>query len=145
MKKIKILNDFIKTINKNYRVFKDKGEFTSDWEEGKVWVCFTPNEEDDKLFMDYIKNKYKIEIDTFLMSFLHEIGHLETETGLLSDTRAIELFTLELLFDNSEITKEEYFKRYFEIECETFATEWGVNYYLTHQEQCQALVKLLSC
>lgn len=145
MKKIKILNDFIKTINKNYRVFKDKREFTSDWEEGKVWVCFTPNEEDDKLFMDYIKNKYKIEIDTFLMSFLHEIGHLETETGLLSDTRAIELFTLELLFDNSEITKEEYFKRYFEIECETLATEWGVNYYLTHQEQCQALVKLLSC
>lgn len=145
MKKIKILNNFIKTINKNYRVFKDKREFTSDWEEGKVWVCFTPNEEDDKLFMDYIKNKYKIEIDTFLMSFLHEIGHLETETGLLSDTRAIELFTLELLFDNSEITKEEYFKRYFEIECETLATEWGVNYYLTHQEQCQALVKLLSC
>lgn len=145
MKKIKILNDFIKTINKNYRVFKDKREFTSDWEEGKVWVCFTPNEEDDKLFMNYIKNKYKIEIDTFLMSFLHEIGHLETETGLLSDTRAIELFTLELLFDNSEITKEEYFKRYFEIECETLATEWGVNYYLTHQEQCQALVKLLSC
>lgn len=145
MKKIKILNDFIKTINKNYRVFKDKREFTSDWEEGKVWVCFTPNEEDDKLFMDYIKNKYKIEIDTFLMSFLHEIGHLETETGLLSDTRAIELFTLELLFDNNEITKEEYFKRYFEIECETLATEWGVNYYLTHQEQCQALVKLLSC
>lgn len=145
MKKIKILNDFIKTINKNYRVFKDKREFTSDWEEGKVWVCFTSNEEDDKLFMDYIKNKYKIEIDTFLMSFLHEIGHLETETGLLSDTRAIELFTLELLFDNSEITKEEYFKRYFEIECETLATEWGVNYYLTHQEQCQALVKLLSC
>ena len=145
MKKIKILNDFIKTINKNYRVFKDKREFTSDWEEGKVWVCFTPNEEDDKLFMNYIKNKYKIEIDTFLMSFLHEIGHLETETGLLSDTRAIELFTLELLFDNSEITKEEYFKRYFEIECETLATEWGVNYYLTHREQCQALVKLLSC
>jgi len=145
MKKIKILNDFIKTINKNYRVFKDKREFTSDWEEGKVWVCFTPNEEDDKLFMDYIKNKYKIEIDTFLMSFLHEIGHLETETGLLSDTRAIELFTLELLFDNSEITKEEYFKRYFEIKCETLATEWGVNYYLTHQEQCQVLVKLLSC
>lgn len=145
MKKIKILNDFIKTINKNYRVLKDKREFTSDWEEGKVWVCFIPNEEDDKLFMNYIKNKYKIEIDTFLMSFLHEIGHLETETGLLSDTRAIELFTLELLFDNSEITKEEYFKRYFEIECETLATEWGVNYYLTHQEQCQALVKLLSC
>lgn len=145
MKKIKILNDFIKTINKNYRVFKDKREFTSDWEEGKVWVCFTPNEEDDKLFMDYIKNKYKIEIDTFLMSFLHEIGHLETETGLLSDTRAIELFTLELLFDNGAITKEEYFNRYFEIECETLATKWGVDYYLGHQEQCKQLVKLLSC
>lgn len=145
MKKMKVLNDFIKTINSNYRVLKDKYEFTSDWEEGKVWVCFQENQEDDKLFMGYIENKYNIKIDTFLMSLLHEIGHLETETQELSDSRAIELFALELLYDNGEITKEQYFNQYFEIECETLATKWGVNYYLTHQEQCKQLVNLLSC
>ncbi len=145
MKKMKVLNDFIKTINSNYKVLKDKYEFTSDWEEGKVWVCFQENQEDDKLFMGYIENKYNVKIDTFLMSLLHEIGHLETETQELSDSRAIELFALELLYDNGEITKEQYFNQYFEIECETLATKWGVNYYLTHQEQCKQLVNLLSC
>lgn len=144
MKKMKVLNDFIKTINEDYEVFEDI-EFTSDWEQGEVWVCFQENKEDDQLFMDYITKKYNIEIDTFLMSFLHEIGHLETETEELSDSRAIELFTLEIGYDNGAITKEEYFNRYFEIECETLATKWGVDYYLTHQEQCKQLVKLLSC
>lgn len=144
MKKLKVLNDFIKTINEDYEVFEDI-EFTSDWEQGEVWVCFQENKEDDQLFMDYIKNKYQIEIDTFLMSFLHEIGHLETEDEELSNSRAIELFTLEIGYDNGAITKEEYFNRYFEIECETLATKWGVDYYLEHQEQCKQLVKLLSC
>lgn len=144
MKKLKVLNDFIKTINEDYEVFEDT-EFTSDWEQGEVWVCFQENKEDDQLFMDYIKNKYQIEIDTFLMSFLHEIGHLETEDEELSNSRAIELFTLEIGYDNGAITKEEYFNRYFEIECETLATKWGVDYYLGHQEQCKQLVKLLSC
>ena len=144
MKKLKVLNDFIKTINEDYEVFEDT-EFTSDWEQGEVWVCFQENKEDDQLFMNYIKNKYQIEIDTFLMSFLHEIGHLETEDEELSNSRAIELFTLEIGYDNGAITKEEYFNRYFEIECETLATKWGVDYYLGHQEQCKQLVKLLSC
>lgn len=143
MKKLKILNDFIKTINKDYKVLHDKKEFTSDWENGKVWVCFNENKEDDQLFMDYIKNKYQIEIDTFLMSFLHEIGHLETEDDELSDNRAIDLFALEVLFDNSKITKKEYFERYFEIECESLATEWGIDFYKSHEEQCKQLVKEL--
>ena len=143
MKKLKILNDFIKTINKDYKVLHDKKEFTSDWKNGKVWVCFTENKEDDQLFMDYIKNKYQIEIDTFLMSFLHEIGHLETEDDELSDNRAVDLFTLEVLFDNSKITKKEYFERYFEIECESLATEWGIDFYKSHEEQCKQLVKEL--
>ena len=143
MKKMKVLNDFIKTINSDYRVLKDKYEFTSDWEEGKVWVCFTENKEDDTLFMDYIKDTYKIEIDTFLMSLLHEIGHLETETEELSDNRAIDLFMLEVAYDNGAITKKEYFNRYFQIECESLATEWGIEYYKSHQEQCKELVKKL--
>ena len=142
MKKLKVLNDFIKTINEDYEVFEDT-EFTSDWEQGEVWVCFQENKEDDQLFMDYIKNKYQIEIDTFLMSFLHEIGHLETEDDELSDNRAIDLFTLEVLFDNSKITKQEYFERYFEIECESLATEWGIDFYKSHEEQCKQLVKEL--
>ena len=143
MKKLKILNDFIKTINKDYKVLHDKKEFTSDWENGKVWVCFNENKEDDQLFIDYIKNKYQVEIDTFLMSFLHEIGHLETEDDELSDNRAIDLFTLEVLYDNSKITKKEYFERYFEIECESLATEWGIDFYKSHEEQCKQLVKEL--
>lgn len=143
MKKMKVLNDFIKTINSDYKVLKDKYEFTSDWEEGKVWVCFTENKEDDTLFMDYIKDTYKIEIDTFLMSLLHEIGHLETETEELSDNRAIDLFMLEVAYDNGAITKKEYFNRYFQIECESLATEWGIEYYKSHQEQCKELVKKL--
>lgn len=141
MKKLKVLNNFIKTINSKYKVLHDKYEFTSDWENGKVWVCFNENKEDDQLFMDYIKEKYNLDIDTFLISFLHEIGHLETETEELSDNRAIDLFTLEVLFDNNKITKKEYFTKYFEIECESLATEWAIDYYLTHQEQCKALVK----
>ena len=143
MKKMKVLNDFIKTINSDYKVLKDKYEFTSDCEEGKVWVCFTENKEDDTLFMDYIKDTYKIEIDTFLMSLLHEIGHLETETEELSDNRAIDLFMLEVAYDNGAITKKEYFNRYFQIECESLATEWGIEYYKSHQEQCKELVKKL--
>lgn len=143
MKKLEILNDFIKTINEDYEVFEDT-EFTSDWEQGEVWVCFQENKEDDQLFMDYIKNKYQIEIDTFLMSFLHEIGHLETENEELSNNRAIELFTLEIGYDNGALTKEEYFNRYFEIECETLATGWGVDFYKSHKEQCQKLIKKLS-
>lgn len=143
MKKLKVLNDFIKTINEDYKVLHDKKEFTSDWENGKVWVCFNENKEDDQLFMDYIKNKYQIKIDTFLMSFLHEIGHLETEDDELSDNRAIDLFMLEVAYDNGAITKEEYFNRYFEIECESLATEWGVDFYKSHEEQCKQLVKEL--
>lgn len=143
MKKMKVLNDFIKTINSDYKVLKDKYEFTSDWEEGKVWVCFKENKEDDTLFMDYITSKYNIEIDTFLMSLLHEIGHLETETEELSDSRAVDLFMLEVAYDNGAITKQEYFNRYFEIECESLATEWGIEYYKSHEEQCKELVKKL--
>lgn len=141
--KIKVINNFLKDINPNYSCYEDN-IFSSLWSTGEIWVNFnTTVTESDLYFINYIYNKYQIEPNCFLISMLHEIGHLETETQDLSDERAITYAVIEYAYDNNLITKNELFNKYFDIPAETLATEWAVNYYKNNKEKCEKLIQML--
>lgn len=144
MNKLKILNDFILEINPFYEVFEDE-YFSSDWRNLEVYVYLGNKElEGDKEYLDFIKKEYNFHPNNFIISLLHEIGHLETETEKLSNNRAIEYATLEYAFENNIITKEELFNKYFKIEAEILATNWAVEYYKQNQEKINKIIQLLN-
>lgn len=143
MNKLEILNNFILEINPFYEVFEDE-YFSSDWRNLEVYVYLGNKElEGDKEYIDFIKKEYNFQPNNFIISFLHEIGHLETETQRLSDNRAIEYATLEYAFENNLITREQLFDKYFKIEAEILATNWAVNYYKNNEEKINKLIKTI--
>lgn len=140
-KRKKAIKNFVKSINKKYKSYSSN-TWSSLWTEGKIWYTFQECE-GDKEYLDYIEKEYHFRPDNFMISLLHEIGHLETEDQELSDDRAIELSTLKYAFENDIITREEYFEKYFNIEAEMLATQWAVDYYVYHPLELSLLSQCL--
>ncbi len=138
------IKEFIKQINPNFKVHKGK-EWSSLWSTGELWIpYFSKIElEGDKEYLDFVEKEYHFRPNTYIISLLHEIGHLETENQELSDNRAIKYTSLEYAFENKFITREQLFNDYFRIEAEILATNWAINYYKNNLQKIKKLIDTL--
>ena len=139
----RVIRQFVKSINPDYKVYKNR-YWSSDWQNGKIWIP-KPYKNyldiSDIYFKYFLIEKYNISPNLYIISILHEIGHLQTETQELSDERAMIYATLEWQYENKMINEEQYNKQYFEIPAERLATEWAIDYYKNNSKTINKLIK----
>ncbi len=98
-------------------------------------------EKEDKFFMDnFHRLAPDIKCDTFLISFLHELGHHMTMPHLSPEDLHCQKIVGELQdeLDEEGITEEkerEIHQKYYNLPIEKVATEWAINYMRENTEK----------
>jgi len=126
------LNEETRTYN-----FKLSTDFYIDFEENNIYFSITILNRFDRLFSKYLKNKFNFivqdQIDIFLTSLLHEVGHDQTvdefyEQSYFTILKTKIQKTLINLFSNSDRIAY----KYFNVLDEFYATDWAVSWIDTH-------------
>ena len=134
-----LVKKFVQSIDPEIKVHMSGDEFYCIISEKLINVPFVSDSEGDRLFDEFIMNRFGKSINPYIMGILHEVGHIMTFDSNLDKDRDILYFMLQL--DYTDERYEEFTNMYFSIPSEFAATEWAVNYYLSHKEQCDNLIK----
>lgn len=142
-KDIKILQDFVNTIDKDIKIKKGQ-VFECDVKAKQVFVGDKKYSKDTEIFMNWLcKQKNYTPINHILISILHEIGHIKTYSQVKEKQRALLYGIYRFLETYDIMSTEELNEKYFNIPDEKDATMWGIKYYVNHKEQCDNLIKNL--
>jgi len=128
---------FIKEVNPDYNIKFQKYDLECDVYEETIYVGESYDKRTDRYFENFVKelNPECSKVNPFLLSLLHEIGHIETYTEEDEDDKDKVYAILKMQYDEEELSDdklEEYCNMYFRIALEQNATEWGINYALSH-------------
>ena len=134
-----LIKEFVQSIDPEIKVHMSGDEFYCIISEKLINVPFVSDSEGDRLFDEFVMDRFGKSINPYLMGILHEVGHIKTFDSNLDKDRDILYFMLQLDYTNERY--EEFTNMYFSIPSEFAATEWAVNYYLSHKEQCDNLMK----
>ena len=140
----KIITQWVhENIDENIEVAKsDRFECDTDEE-----IIYLSNKRYTKLdaYFDkwYQKQDFYTPIQYTLICILHEIGHIMTkDDDLLEEGYALnEMYRF--MYDYGSINEEELNFAYFAIPSETLATQWGVEYYKEHKQECDKLAEMV--
>ena len=130
--------NFIKEVNPEYGVKFQKYDLECNVFDEIIYIGETYDKRTDKFFKDFVNklNSQCKTINPFLLSILHEIGHIETWSDEASKEKDMIYGLLELKYDAEEVLTEdkleEYCNLYFNIPLEKDATLWGIDYALSH-------------
>ena len=142
-KEIKLgIYKFIKEVNPDYAVKFQKYDLECDIDEETIYVGESYDKRTDRYFANFVNqlNPECSKVNPFLLSLLHEIGHIETYTEEDEDDKDKIYSMLKIQYDEEELsdeTLEEYCNMYFRIPLEQNATEWGIDYALSHLDLMQ--------
>lgn len=139
IKKIGI-RKFVKEIDKDIKVKFQKWDMECDIFEETVYIGNTYNIRTDKLYMEYVKELAPdCNVPVFLLSILHEIGHIMTYEEEDMDEKDMVYGLLKATLDDnpSEELEDMCVKAYFRIPLEEKATLWGIDFAMTHPELIQ--------
>lgn len=139
---IKLVQDFVNTIDKDI-VIKKGRRFEVDVTEEEIFLGNKRFDRVSQLLMSWLYSKTKVNVNWLVLSILHEVGHIMTDTEELQDQRETLNAIYSFMYEQEVITETEYFISYFEIPAEYNATMWGLNYYLNNSQKCQELAKML--
>ena len=143
MNRLAIIQKFINTINEYITVEKDN-RFCVDIEEEIIYIPNNLNIKEDKIWSAFLMQEFNICFNPYVMSILHEIGHIMTYTEDLNTEREIIYFLLQMKYEEDNF--EDFNNEYFKIPMEYSATEWAVNFYKNNIEICEKLTDdLKSC
>ena len=134
-----LIKEFVHSIDPEIKVHMSGDEFYCIISEKLINVPFVSDSEGDRLFHDFVVDRFGESINPYIMGILHEIFHIITYDKNLDKDRDILYFMLQLDYTNERY--EEFTRMYFSIPSEFAATEGAVNYYLSHKEQCDNLIK----
>lgn len=134
-----LIKEFVHSIDPEIKVHMSGNEFYCIISEKLINVPFVSDSEGDRLFDEFVMDRFGKSINPYLMGICHEVGHIMTFDPNLDKDRDILYFMLQL--DYTDERYEEFTNMYFSIPSEVAATEWAVNYYLSHKEQCDNLIK----
>ena len=137
--KYDITRDFVREINPEITTIFIKEIFCSYPKNKVVNITFLPDECTDRLVDAFVRRRFGVVIHPLVMGILHEVGHIMTYNEQLARERAIIYYMLRLDFDYNRFY--EFTNMYFAIPSEFEATRWGVEYYLSHKEQCDNFLK----
>lgn len=133
---------FIKEVNPELLVKFQKYDLECDIFDEIIYIGESYDRRTDKYFENFVNqlNPECSKINPFLLSLLHEIGHIETYTEEDMDNKDATYAILKMQYDEDELSDEkleEYCNMYFRIPLEQNATEWGINYALSHLDLMQ--------
>jgi len=136
-----LVKDFVHSIDPDIKVLMSGDEFYCIISEKIINVPFVSDPEGDRLFHDFVLDRFGESINPYIMGVLHEVFHIVTYDKILSKDRDILYFMLQLDFKKERY--EEFTRMYFSIPAEFEATKGAVNYYLTHRKECEDFIKQL--
>lgn len=131
------IKDFIKEVNPMLKVrFQDWDVECNVYEE-TIYVGKTYDKRTNVYFENFVKTlNPECKVNTFLLSLLHEIGHIETWDEDDADEKDIIYGMLKLTYDEEQgLTDEEneaYCQSYYRIPLEQNATQWGIDFAMAH-------------
>lgn len=114
-----VLTDFVRTFDEEYTV-ELSGDFMADNIEERIYYApMSPAESGEAFRQNFVKRFPVCEVfSLFMLSFMHELGHLETEWDMVDDT------------DERNATKDN--ETYFALHNEKIATDWAGEYLTNH-------------
>ena len=137
------IEDFIWSIDDFIDVDFNTSEFCVDIKNECVFIPLNSREEENKMFLDFIGEEYgEYDMDADVLGILHEIGHIFTYDENLAWAREIQTLRLRIDFDAAASDLREYNFAYFRIPAELNATNWAVEYYCNHRQECDNLAKI---
>lgn len=119
-------------------------DFQYDNDEGTIYFALAVTDKQDEEFLKFCQEAFDFpfDCDNFILSFFHEVGHAETWEWF-TDEEWDKYFDFKQALDNSTYD----LRRYFHLEPEYEASEWGCNYIVSHQNEieefwrvCQKLI-----
>lgn len=132
------IRKFIREIDKDIKVKFQKYDMECDIYEETVYIGKTYDSRNDKFFMEFVKElNPECNIPVLPLSILHEIGHIMTWDEDAADEKDMIYALLKVNFDESEkddATLKEYDDMYFRIPLEQNATQWGIDFAMSHPE-----------
>lgn len=137
----RLIKEFVQSIDPEIKVHMSSDEFYCIISEKLINVPFVSDSKGDRLFHDFVVDRFGESINPYLMGILHEVFHIATYDENLDKDRDILYFMLQLDFQNERY--EEFTRMYFSIPSEFEATKGAVNYYLTHKDYCDNFIKQL--
>lgn len=128
---LNIYTNFAKSIDDEIEI-----EFDNDWqcdtETKTIYIPLIESEEESERFINNFKKEWckdrniiKLSFSPVTMSFLHEIGHTQTEQG---DIISKILRKISNFLCKHKITKELSYKIYYNIPEEKRATQWAIEF-----------------
>jgi hypothetical protein len=135
-----ILNEFLEPFDATAKIGPD---FCYYYTDSTIQYALCISEKADRYFTNHIKRLAPdIHCDTFLISFLHELGHHETIDEISeSDDRFSRNMkdtiddTLESPDGSDPVVEETMHDLYFNLPDEAAATAWAIDYIRTHVEE----------
>ena len=121
-----MLNDFIQMFDEEYNVELAHKFCADNIQEVVYYTVVMPKDSVDEFTTDFIKRFPACScFSEFMLSFMHELGHLETEWDMVDDTEERNKIT-----DNAT---------YFQLYNERIATDWAGEYLTDHKTEMQML------
>lgn len=131
LNRIKLKKDLEKRFE-GIKVKYTKNSFECDTEKLIIYLPKERNLKSDFYFWTWYEKYYNTtinETELFLLSMLHEVGHLMTWTKELEKERDEQFSLLQALHELSNLTDRQLNNQYFEIPMELQATEWAKKYF----------------
>ncbi len=127
------IRKFIKEIDKDIKVKFQKWDMECDIFEETVYIGKTYDKENDRRFGEFVKElNPACDVPVFLLSILHEIGHIMTyEDDEKLDEKDFLYAVIQFKMDTGE-DMDECVAEYFRIPLEREATEWAIEYAMNH-------------
>lgn len=137
-----LIKQFIKEINPKIKVKFQKWVLEVAIPDKTIYVGKDIDNRTNEIFMEYAKtiDKNIINVNYDLLSILHEIGHIETYNKINNFTQQVQKVELNQKYNNFNAATASYeelkqmFFEYFNFALERPATEWAINFALTHKD-----------
>ena len=141
MSKLDLVRCFVNTVDEYIEV-KSDNRFCVDIDEEIIFIPKKLDDNEELIWSNFLKEEFKVDYNPYVMSILHEIGHIATYTEHLNTERELTYFLLQMKYEEDNFV--DFNREYFKIPMEFLATEWAINYYRDHKEECDRFAILLS-
>ena len=142
MDKIDAITKFVNHIDPAIDLtFESFGGFYVDIDNLTINISLDTNEKEDEMFYNFVRKTFDFnDFDIFVLSILHEIGHIMTYEPNTLHERDMMYLILQMAYENGK-SLQDYNEAYFNLPAEKLATEWAVSYYRYNRAECDELSK----
>ena len=148
MSKIKGLKKLNKAVSAELEPFGIKKafcgtEYSFSWINESISFKITEGTIEDIWFLEFVKNRFGIEPQSFIISILHEVGHYRANDeieGAIFDFCMTEKNRISAEMQTAdEVRSKELEFEYFNLPDEIMATQWAVNYIKNNPEHIKIM------